>query len=225
MIQLYRNRQNLSFMAFVRHCFPFRLPVGENRSHGYQNIHHPEGYGFPLFDPVDGLHGCRIKVWRQLIKVVSSRSCQNPSDISDHNGLLRRRISRPRIFRLSDTLSGTSNSFFAGIAKSIIPRYLLNPLTTKRGHSLPIAYGGIAGGVLSGIPAGIFAFLFGLTLTDVLFLGAVGSRIGTLATLDPLKHSHFPVNFGWLDRILISPHMHQVHHSSLTPHLDKKLRH
>jgi hypothetical protein len=32
-----------------------------------------------------------------------------------------------------------------------------------------------------------------------------------------LKHSHFPVSFGWFDKILTSPHMHQVHHSSLEP--------
>jgi sterol desaturase/sphingolipid hydroxylase (fatty acid hydroxylase superfamily) len=65
----------------------------------------------------------------------------------------------------------------------------LKPLTTKRGHSLPLVYGGIAGGILHAIPAGVFAFLLGLTLTDVLFLGAIASKIGTIGTLDPLKHS------------------------------------
>jgi sterol desaturase/sphingolipid hydroxylase (fatty acid hydroxylase superfamily) len=34
-------------------------------------------------------------------------------------------------------------------------------------------------------------------------------------------HSNVGWNFGWLDRIFVTPSFHEVHHSSLEPHLDK----
>ncbi len=97
----------------------------------------------------------------------------------------------------------------------------LNPLTSKRGHSLPILYGGVVAGVFTGIPAGIFMFLFGFSLPEVLILKGVASKIFTVWTLDPLKHSHIPIGLGWFDSLFISPHMHQIHHSKLQPHWDK----
>ncbi|MDM9625161.1 sterol desaturase family protein [Rhizobium sp. S152] len=97
----------------------------------------------------------------------------------------------------------------------------LNPLTSKRGHSLPILYGGAMAGVITGAVAGVLIYLFDISLPEALLLKAVASKIFTIWTLDPLKHSHIPVGLGWFDRVLISPHMHQVHHSKLQPHWDK----
>jgi Fatty acid hydroxylase superfamily len=45
--------------------------------------------------------------------------------------------------------------------------------------------------------------------------------IGTILVLDALRHSHFPVSFGVFDRVLLSPHMHQLHHGYKVEHWDK----
>lgn len=97
----------------------------------------------------------------------------------------------------------------------------LNPLTSRRGHSLPLVYGGMVAGVITGTVAGIFMFLFGISLIEAVALRAVASKIFTIWTLDPLKHSHLPISLGWFDHFLISPHMHQIHHSKVERHWDK----
>jgi len=97
----------------------------------------------------------------------------------------------------------------------------LNPLTAKRGHILALFYNGVVGGAFGGAIGGIFMFVFGFSLLETMALGAIGNKIGALASLDAIKHSHFPVDFGWGDRLLISPHMHQVHHSRQREHWDK----
>jgi sterol desaturase/sphingolipid hydroxylase (fatty acid hydroxylase superfamily) len=97
----------------------------------------------------------------------------------------------------------------------------LNPLTSKRGHPLEFIFVRATSGILCGIPVGIFTFMFGFGMMDMLFISGCAGKLGTVATLDALRHSHFPISLGWFDRIFISPHMHQVHHSSLTHHWDK----
>jgi sterol desaturase/sphingolipid hydroxylase (fatty acid hydroxylase superfamily) len=97
----------------------------------------------------------------------------------------------------------------------------LNPLTAKRGHSLPLLYGGAMAAMITGPTAGVFMYVFGISLVEAVLLKAVASKIFTVWTLDPLKHSHIPVSLGWFDSFLISPHMHQIHHSKLQPHWDR----
>jgi sterol desaturase/sphingolipid hydroxylase (fatty acid hydroxylase superfamily) len=97
----------------------------------------------------------------------------------------------------------------------------LNPLTSKRGHFIPLVYNGVVGGLFAGVTAGFFMALFGLSLPEVLLLKVISSKLFVVVTLDPLKHSHIPISLGWFDRLLISPHMHQIHHSKLKPHWDK----
>jgi sterol desaturase/sphingolipid hydroxylase (fatty acid hydroxylase superfamily) len=97
----------------------------------------------------------------------------------------------------------------------------LNPLTSQRGHPFSIAAAGVVRGLFFGVPAGVAMHFAGLSLVEALAARALVMKTCTILTLDPLRHSPFPVGFGWLDRVFISPHMHQIHHSSLEPHLDK----
>ena len=64
-------------------------------------------------------------------------------------------------------------------------------------------------------------FLFNIGLIEAIALKSFASKLVNVSTLSPLKHSHIPVGFGWFDKIFISPHMHQVHHSKLRQHWDK----
>ena len=45
----------------------------------------------------------------------------------------------------------------------------------------------------------------------------------TLFLLGGLQHSHFPIKFGVLEWIFISPSMHQIHHSARPEHWNKNM--
>jgi sterol desaturase/sphingolipid hydroxylase (fatty acid hydroxylase superfamily) len=97
----------------------------------------------------------------------------------------------------------------------------LNPATTKRMHPLGDAFDDLFAAVVSSFPTGILAFIYHLSIIDLLAMYSVSNTIGTVIVMDPLRHSHFPISFGKLDYVLVSPHMHQVHHSYLLHHWDK----
>ena len=98
----------------------------------------------------------------------------------------------------------------------------LNPLTNQRAHSLLVLLTNVGRGVFCGIPGGFFMYRWGYGFIELFAIVAVANKLITVITLDPLRHSNFPVSFGpVLDRLVVSPHMHQVHHSSLEQHWDK----
>ena len=90
----------------------------------------------------------------------------------------------------------------------------LNPLTTARMHPLGDKFDHLVASSLTGIPVGIAVFLYGFKAIDIGLMMAAANLFGTILVLDALRHSQFPVSFGWFDRILVSPHMHQLHHSA-----------
>ncbi|HKT86220.1 MAG TPA: sterol desaturase family protein [Novosphingobium sp.] len=98
---------------------------------------------------------------------------------------------------------------------------VLNPLTNQRAHSVQMIFRYSLAGAMNGIPAGIFMSTLGFSFAEILVLLAMSNKLATILTLDPLRHSHFPVGFGPLDRIFISPHMHQIHHSKEQVHWDR----
>ncbi|HTJ89614.1 MAG TPA: sterol desaturase family protein [Acidocella sp.] len=97
----------------------------------------------------------------------------------------------------------------------------LTPFTTERMHPLGNMFDGLVAALLVGVPIGLFGGLFHFSFTEMLLLLANANMIGTILVLDALRHSHFPVRFGPLDRVLLSPHMHQLHHSYRLEHWDK----
>jgi sterol desaturase/sphingolipid hydroxylase (fatty acid hydroxylase superfamily) len=97
----------------------------------------------------------------------------------------------------------------------------LNPLTAKRNHPVSLLLGGASRGFMTGLAAGIIVSVFGISMIEALALSLVASKIFIIATLDPLKHSHYNISLGAFDRLLISPHMHQIHHSKQKAHWDK----
>jgi sterol desaturase/sphingolipid hydroxylase (fatty acid hydroxylase superfamily) len=220
LIQMYRNRQILSFRAFMRHCFPFNVWSTKTV--------HMDVKIYIVRKCTDFLFVTPSLASTALVSTIVSQSLRwlVPNYV----------VTRPTYL----IIVGCSVAIFLVVEFSdYLVHYLehripflwelhkvhhsavfLNPLTSKRGHSLPLVYVSIASGSFSALPVGVFAFLFGFSLPEALVLRTIGSKIGSIATFDPLKHSHFPMSFGWFDKILISPHMHQVHHSSLEPHWD-----
>lgn len=90
----------------------------------------------------------------------------------------------------------------------------LSPLTTARMHPLGDKIDHFGATVMVSLPAGVAMFLYDFELSGLLLLLASANMIGTALVLDTLRHSQFPVSFGPLDYILVSPHMHQFHHSA-----------
>ena len=97
----------------------------------------------------------------------------------------------------------------------------LSPFTTERMHPFGNIFDSLVAAILVGIPVGMFGFLFNFDFANILLLLANANMIGTIIVLDALRHSHFPISFGPLDRVLLSPHMHQLHHSYKVEHWDK----
>jgi len=96
----------------------------------------------------------------------------------------------------------------------------LTPLTAKRNHpvfnlilmSVNTLFVGVLGGVIFGL-FGVVEIIniFGISLTVAVFNLAGGA----------LRHSHVWIDYGpVVDRILISPAQHQIHHSSAPRHHD-----
>jgi sterol desaturase/sphingolipid hydroxylase (fatty acid hydroxylase superfamily) len=99
----------------------------------------------------------------------------------------------------------------------------LSPLTTARTHPLGNEFDGLSAALLTALPVGVAKSVFALSFAEVAIMIATANLVGTLLVLDTLRHSHFPVSFGPFDRVLLSPHMHQLHHSAKREHWDKNL--
>lgn len=97
----------------------------------------------------------------------------------------------------------------------------LTPITSLRGHSLALFYHNASQALFCGAASGVFMHFYGLSLADTLLLGTISRKAMSIGTLDALKHSHFAIGLGFADRVLISPHMHQIHHSKLKQHWDR----
>jgi hypothetical protein len=90
-------------------------------------------------------------------------------------------------------------------------------------HPFGNEFDGILAAVLTAIPVGVAKCVFNLSFAEVAVMIAVANFVGTVMVLDTLRHSHFPVSFGPFDKVLMSPHMHQLHHSVKKEHWDKNL--
>lgn len=99
----------------------------------------------------------------------------------------------------------------------------LSPLTTAREHPLVMVFDGLVSGLLLGIFVGAAQAYYGYSVAEMMGMLATANMFGTLIVLDSIRHSQFPVSFGKLDRLLISPHMHQLHHSTKQDHWDKNM--
>lgn len=99
----------------------------------------------------------------------------------------------------------------------------LTPLTTARMHPLGDKLDHVGAALMASLPMGVAMFTFGLGLPEMTVMMANANLVGTILVLDALRHSHFPVSFGKLDYLLISPHMHQLHHSARFEHWDKNM--
>jgi sterol desaturase/sphingolipid hydroxylase (fatty acid hydroxylase superfamily) len=100
----------------------------------------------------------------------------------------------------------------------------LNFLTAERLHPLEVILSSLAGAVSFGLVNGLFIGFFGDKLTVMTVCGANGLHVLFNVAGGVLRHSPVWLSFGpRIERWIISPAMHQIHHSSDPRHFDKNL--
>lgn len=96
---------------------------------------------------------------------------------------------------------------------------VMTPFTLYRSHPLETALFQLRGVAVSGVLAGVFFYEYGPAAAQAELLGvnAIGFVLNMLG--GNLRHSHVWLPYpAWLERVLISPAQHQLHHSSDPAH-------
>ncbi len=98
----------------------------------------------------------------------------------------------------------------------------LTPLTVFRTHPVEVVVFSIRGALVQGTVVGIAFAIFGSNLNLLTILGANFLSVLFHALGSNLRHSHIPLRYpSWLERWLVSPAQHQLHHSVSEEHFDK----
>lgn len=100
---------------------------------------------------------------------------------------------------------------------------VLTPVTAYRFHPVDTMCTGAILAVVVGPFVGIYQFLFTGTLLDV-NPAAYGFALILFLLTANFRHSHIPIHFSnALSQFLVSPAMHNVHHSAKVVHFDKNM--
>lgn len=100
----------------------------------------------------------------------------------------------------------------------------LNFATAERIHPAEVVFTSFLGALSIGIVNGVFIAFFGNTLTVETVFGANVFLVAFNIFGGVLRHSPVWLSFGpTLERYLISPAMHQIHHSDKVEHFDKNM--
>lgn len=98
----------------------------------------------------------------------------------------------------------------------------LTPITVYRVHPLEGVLYGLRSVFVQGSLIPVFLFFFGGTVDLVTVVGVNALVFVFHVTGSNLRHSHIDIHYWpWLERILISPAQHQLHHSTAVEHYDK----
>ena len=98
----------------------------------------------------------------------------------------------------------------------------LNPITVYRTHPLEGILFSLRGAFSQGTVISTFFFIFGDKVDLVTILGVNFLVFSFHVAGSNLRHSHIDIKYWvWLEKILISPAQHQLHHSLDERHYDK----
>ena len=90
---------------------------------------------------------------------------------------------------------------------------VLTPLTASRAHPVGLVTVAFVQSAIAGAILGVWISLGANTVTYPRLLGTNMLLFGFRAMFACLRHSPRPMPFGRLDAVLVSPSMHQLHHS------------
>jgi sterol desaturase/sphingolipid hydroxylase (fatty acid hydroxylase superfamily) len=96
----------------------------------------------------------------------------------------------------------------------------LLPITNRRFHPLQGIIENIVIMSSVGMFIGVASYIFHLKVRDNSIIGLDAYFVANLLSFYHLRHSHIAMRYGWLERYLISPAQHQLHHSREERHWD-----
>lgn len=99
----------------------------------------------------------------------------------------------------------------------------MSPMTKYRLHPIEELYSNIIALTVFGVTLSVLRYAFGLTDVQVALMLLVIGLAQPLITLEPFRHSHIRVSYGPGDLVILSPTMHQLHHSAEPDHFNKNL--
>ena len=98
----------------------------------------------------------------------------------------------------------------------------LTPLTIFRTHPVEGLIFILRSAITQGVVIAFFYYIYGNNITLVTILGANICSFWFHLLGSNLRHSHIRINYwNWLEKILISPAQHQIHHSIKEKHHNK----
>ncbi len=101
---------------------------------------------------------------------------------------------------------------------------VLNPMTLYRQHPVDLVLTGVLVGLGTAIVHVLFTHIFSQPFSFLTFSGLNAITLAFYIGGYNLRHSHIRLSFGRvLDRWLISPEQHQLHHSCVEAHFDKNM--
>jgi len=99
---------------------------------------------------------------------------------------------------------------------------VMTPLTLYRTHPLEVMLSLLRDFLTIGFVSGVFFYVFGESVDAMMVLGVNAGRFIFNLTGANLRHSHVWLSYGRrLEKILISPAQHQIHHSDNPIHYNK----
>ena len=99
---------------------------------------------------------------------------------------------------------------------------ILTPLTIFRTHPVEGLIFILRSTITQGVVIAVFYYIYGNNITLVTILGANIFSFWFHLLGSNLRHSHIRINYWhWLEKILISPAQHQIHHSIKAKHHNK----
>ncbi len=93
-------------------------------------------------------------------------------------------------------------------------------ITKDRVHPLDELMNRAWDGLIPGICFGIWS-LVALDPVEVTVFGINVYVMRNILMMDFVRHTHLPISFGIVDHVVISPHYHQLHHSTARKHWDR----
>ncbi|MBV9044824.1 MAG: sterol desaturase family protein [Alphaproteobacteria bacterium] len=101
---------------------------------------------------------------------------------------------------------------------------VLNPLTAFRQHPVELVFFDFVPNFIIALALVIFARWYQPGLFGYVLLGITADSWFRLIGLQHLRHSAVPFHYpAWLNRVLISPSAHQLHHSAAERHFGRNL--
>jgi sterol desaturase/sphingolipid hydroxylase (fatty acid hydroxylase superfamily) len=98
---------------------------------------------------------------------------------------------------------------------------VLTPMSAFRAHPIDIMIDFFFRLLCTGVVGGVYAYLYPGGITELTIMGFNAVAFVLYYWISHLQHSHVPLGYGRLSYLLVSPVMHQVHHSCEVQHWDR----